>query len=58
MSHDPKAKIFIQKMGRFEKTFKQFLASEDFEKCIIDYACHTNAWHYRNQTLKVELLPF
>jgi hypothetical protein len=57
MSRDPNAKTFGQKMECFEKTLKQFLDSEALKECIIAHLCHTRAWHYNHQTLKVELLP-
>jgi hypothetical protein len=55
--HNPHAPTFIQTMNRFEKTLERFLESADFKEALIDDACHSCAWCYTHQTLRVRLLP-
>jgi hypothetical protein len=50
-------RTFLQKMERYEQTLRRFWDSAAWKACIIDHLCHTRAWHYDHQTLKVELLP-
>lgn len=41
---------------RFEQTLHKFLYSPDFKQAVIDHLCHSRAWHYHHQSLRVELL--
>lgn len=57
MRRNPNAKTYCQKMERFEQTLGRFVDSGALKECVIAHLCHTRAWLYYHQTLKVELLP-
>lgn len=54
---NPDSQAYKDLMVKYEHKLEEFLVSPDFKNWMVEHLCHTNKWHYNNQTLKVELLP-
>ena len=47
----------VTKLDFFQGVLHQFLASEDYHTCMIDYLCHTRRWLYDHQSIHLQMHP-